>query len=358
MVAGFRQLGHRPEPYWLKDYMAASSRARQQQQQQLGGARPLRVGAELAVQALLAAAPHMSAAHLDHIKALRAQGIARLGRDPKLQHPKRVLQDVAVGPGAYVRVHVHPKRFPAAYSVDWQLRIIADNPEFVVVDKPPGVQVPSTVDNVLESVVSCTAAALGLPGYALLNTHRLDAGTSGVVVLAKSSSCAAWFNSLLRHKPDNIVKVYRCLSRQRPPLGLLVHYAKVHSRGKGEPAHTRMTRPQPQTQQATSSSSSDTVFDGRDPGRSLGPNEEGLVEAAGGAEGARCELVVLQAHQLQVRDEEGRMKQQVKWWRAEQQLLQQQQLPQAWRGALPPRPGGDEEWIEFQAGVPWWRQKD
>jgi hypothetical protein len=36
---------------------------------------------------------------------------------------------------------------------------------------------------------------------------RLDAGTSGVVVLAKTSSFAAWFNSLLRHKPDNIVKV-------------------------------------------------------------------------------------------------------------------------------------------------------
>jgi len=50
-----------------------------------------------------AAAPHMSAAHLEHIKALRAEGIARLGRDPKLQHPKRVLQDVAVGPGAYIR---------------------------------------------------------------------------------------------------------------------------------------------------------------------------------------------------------------------------------------------------------------
>jgi len=50
-----------------------------------------------------AAALHMSAAHLEHIKALRAEGIARLGRDPKLQHPKRVLQDVAVGPGAYIR---------------------------------------------------------------------------------------------------------------------------------------------------------------------------------------------------------------------------------------------------------------
>jgi hypothetical protein len=40
-----------------------------------------------------------------------------------------------------VQVHVHPKRFPAAYSVDWRQRVLADRPEYVVVDKPTGVQV-------------------------------------------------------------------------------------------------------------------------------------------------------------------------------------------------------------------------
>jgi len=47
----------------------------------------------------------------------------------------------AAAPALLLRVHVHPKRFPAAYSVDWQQRIIAENHEYVVVDKPPGVQV-------------------------------------------------------------------------------------------------------------------------------------------------------------------------------------------------------------------------
>jgi hypothetical protein len=28
---------------------------------------------------------------------------------------------------AYVRVHVHPKRFPAAYSVDWKVRPLYAN---------------------------------------------------------------------------------------------------------------------------------------------------------------------------------------------------------------------------------------
>jgi hypothetical protein len=42
------------------------------------------------------------------------------------------------------QVHVHPKRFPAAYSVDWRQRVVADGSEYVVVDKPAGVQVSST----------------------------------------------------------------------------------------------------------------------------------------------------------------------------------------------------------------------
>lgn len=157
--------------------------------------------------------------------------------------------DAAVAAPPSTQVHVHPKRFPAAHSVVWPQRILADGDEFVVVDKPPGVQVtrerrdarvcmcmrafmaamhvlspavavlccmflhtpsahcifatfacqvPPTVDNVLESLVACTAGALGLPAGALLNTHRLDAGTSGVVVLAKNSSFASWFNELLK----------------------------------------------------------------------------------------------------------------------------------------------------------------
>lgn len=79
--------------------------------------------------------------HLQRVEQLIAEGRARLGRNPKLQHPKRVHKDMPVGAGGYVRVHVHPKRFPAAYSVDWKQRILANMPEYVVVNKPAGVQV-------------------------------------------------------------------------------------------------------------------------------------------------------------------------------------------------------------------------
>ncbi len=52
-----------------------------------------------------------------------------------------MLADQQVQAGGYLRVHVHPKRFPAAHQVDWASRVVAVAQEFVVVNKPPGVQV-------------------------------------------------------------------------------------------------------------------------------------------------------------------------------------------------------------------------
>lgn len=61
--------------------------------------------------------------------------------------------------GGYLRVHVHPKRFPAACAVGgagaWRARVVGRGPGWWVVDKPAGMQVPPTVDNVRESVVAC-----------------------------------------------------------------------------------------------------------------------------------------------------------------------------------------------------------
>jgi hypothetical protein len=163
-----------------------------------------------------------------------------------------VLLDQPAAAGGYCRVHLRPKRFPAAYAVDWRSRVLHEGPDCVVVDKPPGVQVrgraeaaacrgarPSpvaaarlaacmwcrygqpagcalppapdprptpwqvspTVDNVLESVAACAAAAVGAPPGSLTGLHRLDAGTSGVVVLGKGDpGFARWFSGLLEGK--------------------------------------------------------------------------------------------------------------------------------------------------------------
>ena len=83
-------------------------------------------------------------------------------------------------------------------------------------------QVPPTVDNILESVVACTAAALGLGSHQLLNTHRLDAGTSGVVVLARSPQAASAFTKLLQDKQQHVVKVRALLHL------MMCHSKKCH----------------------------------------------------------------------------------------------------------------------------------
>ena len=104
--------------------------------------------------------------------------------------PRRALRDVAVPRFAYVRVHVHPIRYPAAYTTDWrvrgpdpcptpmlqaclpcsrrrpelmaspgQARIVSQGAGWVVVDKPAGMPVVHSTDNVLESCLTCVAQA-------------------------------------------------------------------------------------------------------------------------------------------------------------------------------------------------------
>ncbi|KAF6175765.1 hypothetical protein GIB67_035892 [Kingdonia uniflora] len=40
--------------------------------------------------------------------------------------------------GTYLRVHIHPKRFPRCYEIDWKSRVIAVAESYVVLDKPAG----------------------------------------------------------------------------------------------------------------------------------------------------------------------------------------------------------------------------
>ena len=75
---------------------------------------------------------------------------------PSLQAPRRLLQDVHIVGGAYFRVHLHPKRFPLACADgrDWGSRVVHHSDGFVVANKPPGLQVPPTVDNIRESLLT------------------------------------------------------------------------------------------------------------------------------------------------------------------------------------------------------------
>ncbi|GFZ06321.1 pseudouridine synthase family protein [Actinidia rufa] len=83
-----------------------------------------------------------------------------------------------VEPGTYLRVHVHPKRFPRCYEIDWRSRIIAVSDSYVVLDKPAGTSVGGTTDNIEESCATFAARALGFT-EPLKTTHQIDNCTEG-----------------------------------------------------------------------------------------------------------------------------------------------------------------------------------
>ena len=123
-----------------------------------------------------------------------------------LSKTDRILDETFVAkPLSYIRAHLWPKRFPLFYSVDWRDRVVAVGDEYVVVNKPSGVPVPSTVDNVLENVQSGAAKALGVDVETIHITSRIDQPTEGLVVVGRSKAFVGRFNAAMR---SNVAKKF------------------------------------------------------------------------------------------------------------------------------------------------------
>ncbi|KAK2447799.1 RNA pseudouridine synthase 6, chloroplastic [Trifolium repens] len=131
--------------------------------------------------------------------------------------------DQFVEPGTYLRVHVHPKRFPRCYEIDWRSRIIAVEESYVVLDKPAGTSVGGTTDNIEESCATFATRALGLT-TPLLTTHQIDNCTEGCVVLAKNKEYCSVFHGKIREK--KVKKLYLALAASPLPTGIINHYMR------------------------------------------------------------------------------------------------------------------------------------
>ncbi|KAI5074552.1 hypothetical protein GOP47_0010513 [Adiantum capillus-veneris] len=129
--------------------------------------------------------------------------------------------------GSYLRVHVHLKRFPRCYEIDWKSRIIAHMESYVVLDKPAGVPVGHSLDNFIECCAVFAGRSLGLDGPLRL-THQLDNCTEGCVVLAKTKEFSSEFHSLLRNR--EVKKYYLVLAAAPVPLGVITHYMRPGTR--------------------------------------------------------------------------------------------------------------------------------
>lgn len=158
---------------------------------------------------------------------------------PRLQARRLDLTQINLPchPDAYLRVHVHPRRYRAAQYLSpaqWTARLLSGQ-EFVVLDKPPGIPSQPTVDNSIENclfmVQQCLSstknAATDTSDSELCSTSRLDACTAGLLIFARGRRAANTFHALLRERPDNnrdvrLEKKYRVLTRCAPPKDMII----------------------------------------------------------------------------------------------------------------------------------------
>lgn len=128
------------------------------------------------------------------------------------------------GQHLYARIHASPKRHFARLGSTF--RVLHDDGELIVVNKPAGLPVCATADNSIECITRIASAHV---------THRLDVATCGVLALAKSISVVPRINEAL----VNAQKRYRVLTYQPPPVGKLRHwYPKRAQRSRGPVAES------------------------------------------------------------------------------------------------------------------------
>jgi 23S rRNA-/tRNA-specific pseudouridylate synthase len=103
---------------------------------------------------------------------------------------------------------------------DYRSRVVWEDEDLLVLDKPPGCPCALHASNALEALDVAASASLGIP---LIRLNRLDSVTSGLVTVAKTAKGATMFWEELRR--DRVGKKYKALVAPGPvPLGVLEHY--------------------------------------------------------------------------------------------------------------------------------------
>ena len=100
---------------------------------------------------------------------------------------------------------------------------VYEDDDIIIANKPAGIAVDGPDSDTLVRRVQAKLAAEGKPTHAVL-CHRLDTGTSGLVLLAKNSAAEAFLTAAIKSRA--IEKRYLCVTfgRPNPPAALLRDY--------------------------------------------------------------------------------------------------------------------------------------
>lgn len=100
---------------------------------------------------------------------------------------------------------------------------VYEDGDILVVNKPAGIEVDGPAADTLIKRVQATLSAKGEPGHAVL-CHRLDTGTSGLVLLAKNAQAEQFLTAAIKARA--IEKRYLCVTfgRPKPPAALMHDY--------------------------------------------------------------------------------------------------------------------------------------
>lgn len=121
-----------------------------------------------------------------------------------------------------IRVHTSPRRFPNPGKI----QVLEENEDFIIVDKPHGIPVHPTVDNIKENLQYYLQKQIQSRVYV---THRLDTATGGILLYAKNNDFLSAFNKCLSER--QVQKIYQCQT-QGPILSpqILTHYMESSPR--------------------------------------------------------------------------------------------------------------------------------
>lgn len=128
-----------------------------------------------------------------------------------------VSEGLEVKSGDRVRIHTDPRRF--SRPIDLASRVVYENSDFLLANKPPGIPTHALTDNKLENLITFLEE---FRKEKLYITHRLDIETSGLVILARTKEAQQKLNDDI--KARSIKRIYCAYVEKPVPPGEYVHF--------------------------------------------------------------------------------------------------------------------------------------